>query len=89
MGAGCGSKLGARYVAELRRTVLNGSEPTYVDRSESCFCRSGHFLIYVDTVGVTGSIPVSPTRHKRWSDGLLVITTDGPFLRCGSIFGSN
>src|SRR5690349_11464631 len=42
----------------------------------------------LDTVGVTGSIPVSPTRYKPWSDSLLVIITDRLFLRCGSILGA-
>jgi hypothetical protein len=53
-------------------------------RSRMSARRFGNF----DTVGVTGSIPVSPTRHMRWSDSLLVIITDGLFLRCGSIVGA-
>ena len=52
VGAGRGSKLGASYVAKPQRTVLNSSERTGPDLLERHFRRSGHFLIYVDTIVV-------------------------------------
>ena len=88
LGADRGSRLGARLGIERKRTAPNRSQHTYADLPESQSRRSAHFLIYVDTVGVTGSIPVSPTSYIRWSDGLSVITTGRPFLRRGSKLGA-
>src|SRR5438445_10570926 len=43
---------------------------------------------YLDTVEVTGSIPVSPTRHTHWSHGPSVIFIGGPFGVGGSKLGA-
>jgi hypothetical protein len=44
---------------------------------------------YLDTVEVTGSIPVSPTRYIPWSDSLSVINTGGLFCVRGRNWGKD